>query len=389
MRGDESKDGVVGGSEVKHLAYRYRIYPNKDQEELIQKTFGCVRFVYNHYLSERITEYNENGRCPSLFQQNKSLTLLKNQHPWLKEPDKNALQYALRDLDAAYKNFYRGIKTGQRIGFPKFKSKKTGRNSYTAANNNGNGIRIEGNKIHLPKIGFIRAKVSRKIRENSRIIRATISQEPSGKYHVSIVTETEVEDAVRTLNKLNSIGLDYSSPHFYVDSENNVADMPHFYRESEKRLIVEQRKLSRMVRGSNNYEKQRIRLARAYEKVRNSRNDWQHKESTRLADSYDYICVEGINYKDMAKGLNLSKATNDNSFGRFRSMIAYKMAERGKKLITIDKWFPSSKMCRFCGAINSELTLKDREWDCACGAHLIRDHNAAINIREEGLRNAC
>ena len=179
-----------------------------------------------------------------------------------------------------------------------------------------------------------------------------------------------------------------SRPRFYVDSNGESADMPRFYRDAEKKLAREQRKLSRMTRGGNNYCKQRIKVARAFEKVRNCRKDWQHKKSTELVNKYDYICVEDINYQNMARGLCLAKATNDNGFGQFRSMLAYKMAERGKKLITIDKWFPSSKMCRFCGAINSELTLKDREWNCACGAHLLRDHNAAINIREEGLRNA-
>ena len=368
-------------------AYLYRIYPTKEQEVLIQKTFGCVRFVYNHFLNDRITEYKENGKSLSFFQQNRALTDLKKECPWLQEPDKNALQYALRDLNSAYQNFFRRVKNHETPGFPKFKSKKRSRKSYSTANNNGRDIRIDGNKIHLPKLRFVKAKISREIPTDHRIISATISQRPSGKYFVSILTEYEQKTPTIDLDKNKALGIDYSSPHFYVDSNGDSADMPRFYRDAEKRLAREQRKLSKMTKGGCNYEKQRIRVARAHEKVRDSRNDWQHKESTRLANRYDYICVEGINYKDMARGLKLAKATNDNSFGQFRSMLAYKMAERGKKLITIDKWFPSSKMCRFCGAINSELTLKDREWDCACGAHLLRDHNAAINIREEGLRN--
>lgn len=369
-------------------AYLYRIYPNKSQEEQIQKTFGCVRFVYNHFLNDRITEYKENGKSRSFFQQNKALTSLKKEYPWLQEPDKNALQYALRDLNAAYQNFFRGVKNGQHIGFPRFKSKKHDRKSYSTCNNNGRDVRIDGNNIHLPKLRFVKAKIGREIPKGHQIISATISQRPSGKYFVSILTEYEQPPPAIELDKNKALGLDYSSPHFYVDSNGQSADMPHFYRDAEKQLATEQRKLSKMVKGSRNYDKQRIKVARAFEKVRNCRMDWQHKESTRLANKYDYICVEGINYQDMARGLKLAKATNDNSFGQFRSMLAYKMAERGKKLITIDKCFPSSKMCRFCGTINSELTLKDREWDCACGAHLSRDHNAAINIREEGLRNA-
>lgn len=367
-------------------AYLYRIYPTKEQEELIQKTFGCVRFVYNHFLNDRITEYKENGRSPSYFQQNKSLTALKKEYPWLQEPDKNALQYALRDLNSAYQNFFRRVKNHETPGFPKFKSKKNDKKSYATAND-GNAIRMADVKVHLPKLGYIKAKISRNIPADHRIINATISQSPSGKYFVSIGTEYEADVSSVELSKDNALGLDYSSPHFYVDSENNAADMPHFYRDAEKDLAKEQRKLSKMRRGSNNYRKQKIRVARAHERVRNCRKDWQHKKSTELADKYDYICVEGINYQGLARGLHLAKATNDNGFGQFRDMLSYKMAERGKKLITIDKWFPSSKMCRFCGVINSELTLKDREWDCDCGAHLLRDHNAAINIREEGLRN--
>lgn len=370
---------------VMHKAYKYRIYPNGEQEELIQKTFGCVRFVYNHFLEDRITAYKESEIGRTFFQQNKLLTALKQKYEWLKEPDKNALQYALRDLNAAYQNFFRRVKSGEAPGFPKFKSKKNDRKSYSTANN-GSSIRVVDGKVHLPKLGNVKARISRVIPDGCRIISATISQDPSGKYYVSIGTEREVEDPVVELDQDNALGLDYSSPHFYVDSEGNEADMPHFYREVEKRLAREQRKLSKMTRGSNNYHKQKIRVARAFERVRNCRMDWQHKESTRLANKYDFICVEDINYQDMTRGLHLAKATTDNAFGQFRGFLQYKMAERGKKLITIDKWYPSSKLCRFCGSINADLTLKDREWDCSCGAHILRDLNAAINIREEGLR---
>lgn len=370
-----------------YKAYKFRIYPNKAQEQLIQKTFGCVRFVYNHFLGDRIIAYKENGESRTFFQQNKMLTSFKQEYEWLKEPDKNALQIALRDLNAAYQNFFRRVKNGENPGFPKFKSKKSDRKSYSTANSNKTGIRIEGNKIHLPKLGFVKAKISRQIPDAHRIISATISQAPSGKYYVSIGTEYEADIPNIQLDLGNSLGLDYSSPHFYVDSNGYVADMPHFYREAERDLAREQRKLAKMTRGSNNYRKQKIKVARAFERVRNCREDWQHKESTRLANQYDYICVEDIDYKAMAQGLHLAKATNDNAFGQFRGFLAYKMFERGKKLITIDKWFPSSKLCRFCGCVNSELKLGQREWDCSCGAHLLRDHNAAINIREEGLRS--
>lgn len=372
---------------MSNKAYKLRLYPNKAQEELIQKTFGCVRFVYNHFLEDRITAYKEYGENRSFFQQNKMLTALKQEYPWLQEPDKNALQNALRDLNAAYQNFFRRVKQGGDPGFPKFKSKKTNMKSYATANTK-DILRIDGSKIHFPKLGWVKAKVSREIPQGHRIISATISQDPTGKYYAALITEHEFTPPEIDLDADNALGLDYSSPHFYVDSEGNAADMPHFYRDAEKRLAREQRKLSKMVKGSNNWRKQKVRVARAYEKVRFCRADWQHKESTRLANQYDFICVEGINYQDMGRGLHLTKATNDNAFGQFRQMLTYKMAERGKKLITIDKWYPSSKTCRFCGAVNSELTLKDREWTCpSCGAHIDRDLNAAINIRNEGLAN--
>lgn len=366
-------------------AYRYRIYPDKEQAVLIQKTFGCVRFVYNHFLNDRITAYKENGESRTFFQQNKALTTLKQEYPWLQEPDKNALQNALRDLTTAYQNFFRSIKTGQHVGFPKYKSKKNDRKSYSTAAN-GKLIRIDGNAIILPKLHRVKAKISRKIPKDHRIISATISQEPSGKYFVSILTEYEQNIPNVEIDRDNALGLDYSSPHFYVDSDGNKAGMPHFYRELEKKLAREQRRLAKMVKGSNNYRKQRIKVSRAYEKVRNCRKDWQHKKSTELADKYDIIAVEGINYKDMARGLHLAKATNDNGFGQFREMLSYKLAERGKKLITIDKWFPSTKTCRFCGNVNSDIVLGQSEWDCPyCGKHLLRDHNAAINIMNQGL----
>lgn len=368
-------------------SYRYRIYPDKEQEALIQKTFGCVRFVYNHFLNDRITAYKENGESRTFFQQNKALTTLKQEYPWLQEPDKNALQNALRDLTTAYQNFFRSIKTGQHVGFPKYKSKKNDRKSYSTAAN-GKLIRIDGNAIILPKLHRVKAKISGKIPQDHRIISATISQEPSGKYFVSILTEYEQNIPNVEIDRDNALGLDYSSPHFYVDSEGNEANMPHFYREVEKKLAREQRRLAKMVKGSNNYRKQRIKVSRVYEKVRNCRKDWQHKKSTDLANKYDIIAVENINYQDMARGLRLAKATNDNGFGKFREMLSYKLAERGKKLITIDKWFPSTKTCRFCGKVNPDIALGQSEWDCpCCGAHLLRDHNAAINIREEGLRN--
>ena len=358
-------------------AYKFRIYPNTLQKEILAKTFGCVRFIYNKMLADKIDYYKETGKMlvntPAQY---------KREFDFLKEVDSLALANAQLQLQTAYRNFFRDKK----IGFPKFKSKKYSRQSYTTNLVSGN-IRITNGKIRLPKVGEVRIKLHRQIPEGYQIKSVTVSRESTGKYFVSILTEYETKDVKRTLDKEKSIGLDYSSPFFYVDSNGNTSDMPHFYREAEANLSRQQRKLSKMVKGSNNYYKQKRKVALAFEKVRNCRNDFQHKESKRLSDTYDYICVEDIDYKAMAQGLHLAKATNDNAFGQFRTYLAYKMQDQGKMLITIDKWYPSSKTCRHCGYVNDKLSIADREWICPdCGSIIDRDINAAINIKNEGLR---
>ena len=358
-------------------AYKYRIYPNTEQRILIAKTFGCVRFVYNRMLADKIAHYRETGKML-----NNTPAPLKKEYQWLGEVDCLALCNAQLQLQTAYRNFFRD----KAVGFPVFRSKHRSRQSYTTNVVNGN-IRIEDGKLRLPKVGFVRIKLHRGIPEEQVIKSVTVSREPSGKYYASILTEYESEPAEQPLCSEASLGLDYSSPHFYVDSEGNEADMPHFYREAEKKLAREQRKLAKMVKGSRNYLKQKVRVAIVSEKVRFCRRDWQHKESRRLASLYDFVFVEGINYKDMARGLHLAKATNDNAFGNFRTYLAYKLKERGGKLIAIDKWYPSSKTCRHCGYIKNDLSLSDRVWVCPeCGCMIDRDINAAINIKNEGLK---
>ena len=357
-------------------AYKFRLYPNAEQRTLFAKTFGCTRFVYNRMLADKIAYYQSTGKMLR-----NTPAPLKEEFPWLREVDSLALANAQLQLQTAYNNFFRN----KSIGFPKFRCKKSGRTSYTTNNQNGT-VRIEDGKLRLPKVGFVRVKQHREIPEGHTIKSATVSQEPSGKYYVSILTEYETEDFPAVLDVEKAVGLDYSSPHFYVSSDGETADMPSFYREAEKRLAREQRKLSKMTKGGNNWKKQKIKVARAYEKVRFQRKDWQHKKSAKLADKYDYICVEDLNLQNMAQGLNLAKATNDNGFGQFREFLSYKLAGKGKKLITIDKWFPSSKTCHCCGYVNEELTLSIRDWTCpCCGEHHDRDINAAINIKNQGL----
>ena len=367
---------------VKNKAYKFRLTPNAEQREYFSKCFGCVRFIYNRMLAERIEIYNryKDNKAELKLHKPKTYSNWKSEYNWLYEVDNLALSNAQLQLKTAYSNFFRNTK----IGFPKFRSKKSGKNTYTT-NNQGENIRIENGMIHLPKIGWVRIKQHRAIPETHKIKSCTVSLTSTGKHYISILTEYEFEPPVVSLSKDRALGLDYSSPHFYVDSQGIVADMPHFYREAEDRLAREQRKLSHMKRGSANYQKQRVVVAKCHEKVANSRKDWLHKRSKELSDIWDYICVEDINLRSMAGSLKLGKSTHDNGFGMFRTFLQYKLAERGKVLIKIDKWFPSSKMCNMCGAINAELTLSDREWDCECGEHHLRDLNAAINIRNVGL----
>jgi putative transposase len=367
---------------IKNKAYKFRLCPNAEQREYFAKCFGCVRFIYNQMLAERIGIYNQykDNKVELKAHKPKTYSIWKSEYNWLYEIDNLALANAQLQLQAAYLNFFRDPKNG----FPKFRSKKSGKNTYTT-NNQKDNIRIENKSIRLPRVGMVRIKQHRTIPETHKIKSCTISLAPTGKYFISILTEYEFEPPIVTLSKDRALGLDYSSPHFYVDSQGVQADMPHFFREAESRLAKERRKLDKMIRGSNNYEKQRINVARAYEHVANQRKDWLHKKSTELANEWDYICVEDINLRGMAGSLKLGKSTNDNGFGMFREMLKYKLYDRGKVFIKIDKWFPSSKMCSVCGAINKELGLKDREWTCECGTHHDRDLNAARNIRNFGL----
>ena len=359
-------------------AFKYRLYPNKSQATLINKTFGCCRFIYNKMLGDKIDYYNKHKE-----KLNNTPALYKDEFEWLKEVDSYALCNEQMNLKAAYNNFFRKPK----IGFPKFKSKKRTKKTYTTSNVN-NVIRINNkHKIHLSKLGWVKFEEHRKIPNKYRIKSATISLTPSGKYYISVLTEYEYDIPIKQLNKRKSLGLDYSSHDFYVDSQNKSPEhLHHYYRDLQNKLKFHQRKLSHMIKGSNNYQKQKIVIARIHEKISNQRKDFIEKESPKLSNLYDIICLEDINMQNMSQSLNLGKSTLDNAFGKFRVRLEQKMFLQGKQIVKIDKWFPSSKMCRFCGSVNSDLKLFDRVWTCECGQVLNRDENAAINILNEGLK---
>lgn len=376
MKQQISQKDINRKENVMHKAYKFRLYPNTAQQKMFAKAFGCARFVYNQMLSDKIAQYKIDK---TMFYSTPAQ--YKNKFTWLREVDSMALANAQLQLQTAYTNFFRNRTT---VGFPNFRSKKSHRDSYTTNLIHGN-IRIEDGYLKLPKTGLVRIVLHREIPADHKIKSVTVSRTSSGRYYAAISTEYEFTPPAPELDESKALGLDYSSPHFYVDSQGTGAGMPHFYREAEPRLNREQRRLSRMKKGSNNYKKQQQRIDVINEHVADRRKDWLHKKSTELANKYDYICVEDLNLQGIAGSLKLGKSTDDNGFGMFREFLQYKMEERGKRFIKVGKWFPSSKKCHVCGKVNHELTLKDREWNCSCGAHHLRDVNAAINIRNEGL----
>lgn len=359
-------------------SFKFRLLPNQIQIDLLAKTFSCCRFIYNKMLEDKIKYYEETKRqllvTPAKY---------KQEFEWLKEVDSYSLCNEQMNLQAAFRNFFRSPKAG----FPKFKSKKNDKSSFTTSNVN-NMIRIGNNhRIHLSKLGWVNFKEHRKIPTNYKIKSVTITKTSSGKYYISVLTECEYEIPKRVLDKNKSLGLDYSSHDFYVDNQGRSPEnLHHYYRDLHSKLAFHQKRLSHMAKGSNNYLKQKVVVARIHEKISNQRKDFVEKESTKLTNLYDIICLEDIDLSSIAQSLKLGKSTLDNAFGIFRTRLEQKMALQGKLVIKIDKWFPSSKICRFCGCINKELKLSDRFWKCGCGKILNRDENAAINILKEGLR---
>lgn len=364
-------------------SYKFRLYPNATQEDLIQRTFGCTRFVYNHYLAQRMEQYYSTGNSPTRFQQDKDLTQLKKELDWLREVDKCALQNALKDLNTAFLNFFRGLKNGSYIGYPKFKSKRDHRKSYKT-NNNGSTIYVSDNAVKLPKLGLIKCAISKKI--NGRILSATVSQTPSGKYYVSLCC-TDVET-----KKLPStgavVGVDLGIKDLAITSEGVKYQNNQYTQSSEKKLARLKRQLSRKSKGSKRYEKARVKVARLQEHVANQRRDAMQKLTTELINNYDVICIEDLNVKGMVRNHHLSKAVSDSAFSEFRRELEYKAAWYGKTVSIVDRFFPSSQLCSNCGVQwRGAKDLSIRSWTCpACGKHHDRDLNAAINILNEGLR---
>ena len=364
-------------------AYKFRIYPNAEQRTMLSKTFGCTRMIYNYYLDKRIKMYEEEKITFGYTKCANDLTSLKKEKEFLKEVDSISLQQALRHLDTAFQNFFKNQKTG----FPKFKSKKNNNNSYSTVCVNNN-IKLENGTISLPKIGKVKVRQHRSIPENYILKSVTVSQTPSGKYYVSILFE--YENQVPKTESQKFLGLDFSMHELYVASDGTSANYPRFYRQALKKLEREQRKLSKMQKGSNNRNKQRIKVTRLHEKVTNQRKDFLHKQSRQITNAYDCVCIENLDMKAMSQAMNFGKSVADNGWGMFTTFLQYKLEETGKQLVKIDKFFASSQICSVCGYKNSDTKkLSVREWICpCCKTNHNRDINAAVNIRNEGMRIA-
>lgn len=367
-------------------AYKYRLYPTTEQTVFFAKTFGCCRKVYNLMLSDKIKSYEETKsfgkQTPAMY---------KTEYPFLKEVDSLAFANVQLNLQSAMKNCFDKTRKA-RNGFPKFKSAKYSRKSYTTNNQKGT-VAIVSNGIKLPKIGIVKAKIHRLPQDDWVIKSATVSQDNDGKYYISVLFEFE-----KTVTQIsfsdNVIGLDYASDGLYTDSNGDVGTNHKYYRESHNKLTKEQRRLSRKIGScknetkSNNYKKQLCKVNEIHKHIANQRLDNLHKISTEIANQYDVVCVESLNMRTMSnKGFGNGKATLDNGYGMFLNMLDYKLANKGKYFIKVDKWFPSSQICNCCGIVHPEMkNLKNRTMRCNCGFTLDRDYNAALNIKKEGLR---
>ena len=377
----------------KNKAFKFRIYPTSEQKVLLGKTFGCCRLVFNYFLSLSTKKYEEEKITLKYKDYALMLNDLKREKEFLKEIDSISLQKELRHLADSFNNFFKYKK-----GYPKYKRKAMHNDSYSTMNVNDNIEILNKKYIKLPKIGKVQCKVHRDIASDYQLKSATISRVSSGKYYVSVLYEYEKESINYKIDESKILGLDYQMKNLFISDDiiKTNDDFLKLYIKNEKRLHFLQKTLSRRQRpnhkkeieSSKRYEKQRIKVAKLLEYQKNKRNDYYNKLSKEIANQYDIVVIEDINMQDMSKESKLnSKATYDNGFGIFRNMLKYKLENLGKKLIIVDKYFPSSKLCNVCGNKNELLTITDKTWECPnCHTVHNRDINASINLKKEGLR---
>ena len=366
-------------------AFQYRAYLTDEQFALAMKTVGACRFVYNNALDYKTTEYRNNRNTVSYTQLSARLTGLKKELPWLKEVDSIALQQSLRHLDTAFQNFFRK-KKGTR--YPKYKSKHRSKWSYTTMSVNNN-LRFEDDALIMPKLGRISIRPMRPVPEDWKLKSAVLTIERDHTVYISCCFEYDDVPVQYTPDPGKAIGLDYKSDGFCADSEGHVCGSPKYARKAQEALTRQQRKLRHKKKGSRNYEKQKLRIAKVYRHIASQRLDFCHQQSVKTANSYDIVCVEDLDLKAMSnRSFRNGRATMDNGYGMFLRFLEYKLHDRGKVLVKVGKWFPSSQICHVCGRVNPELKdLRIRHWTCpGCGTGHERDINSAINILQEGLR---
>ena len=391
-------DSVPSTTFCSHLifrAYKYRIYPNKEQRVLLAKHFGCCRFVYNKFLEMRKEKYKQDKEILGYCDTARELVVLKKSEDtkWIAEVYSHALQAELRHLDGAFKKFYKALKegkaepivrngksTGRRKFEPRFKSKRDENQSVTFPDN----VRVTDGKLVLPKFKTpIRMKMHRPL--GGKICHATVSRDCRGKYYVSILCEEECAMLPEAPNK--SIGIDLGIKEMAVCSNRERVANPKFLERVEKHQKYLNRQVSKKKKGSNRRRRARMRLSRHFEKVASRRRDYIHKFTKRIIGENQAVCVEDLNVRGMESNHHLAKSIGSVAFGEIVRQLEYKCGWYGRGFVKVGRWYPSSKTCNHCGHINRGLTLKDREWICdKCGEQIDRDYNAALNIEAEGIR---
>ena len=358
-----------------NIAIKVRLYPNKTQIELLNKNFGCARYMYNELLSL----YNNTGKVSSYKD------IYNDGNIWLKEADTSLYANVVIHLKRAINNHYSNSK---KFGVPTYKSKHNKRQSYTTSVTNNNSRVIDNKHVRLPKVGTIKAKVHRNIPDDYKLKSVTISKEVDGKYYASLLYEYyELSSEKQTDNEFTlMVGIDYNMAHLGVLSNGEYIDYPQFMRINLDKLAYLERKLSRCTPKSNNWYKRKNDIARLHIKIRNQRKDFLNKKALELATRYDVIATEDLDLQEMSKHNHYGKSIYDNSYNMFTNKLKYKLTKNGKQLIKVDRYYPSSKRCSNCGNIVDSLSLSTRVYKCVCGAKMDRDENAAMNIAIEAFR---